>query len=86
MSRPAVGPTQPHFNGYRGSFLGLKRLRHDVEHVPSLSAEVKNEWRLASSPFACPRGADGDNTLMDKYFIQKVIKVNNTRSNFIAVW
>jgi len=35
----------------------------DAEHLPSSSAEVKNEWSLASSPFACRHGADGDNTL-----------------------
>jgi hypothetical protein len=65
--------------------LGLKWPGRDVEHLPSSSAEVKNEWSLVSSPFACPRAADGDNTLLDKYFIQKLVKVNNTRNIFIAM-
>jgi hypothetical protein len=63
-SGPAVGRTQPHFNWYRDSFLGLKWPERHVEHLPSSSAEVKNEWSLISSPFACPQGADGDNTLL----------------------
>jgi hypothetical protein len=38
------------YNGYRGSFQGLKRPGREVNHPPPSSAAVKNEWRCTSAP------------------------------------
>jgi hypothetical protein len=34
----------------KGSFLGVYQLRHDTDHSPLSSAEVKNEWSYISTP------------------------------------
>ena len=40
------------FNGYRGSFLGVKRPGRDADQLFPSSAEVENEWSHASAfPF-----------------------------------
>ena len=44
------------FGGYQGSFPGVKQLGCDFNHVPTFSAEVKNEWSYASTPPVCLRG------------------------------
>jgi hypothetical protein len=38
------------FIRYRGSFLGLKRPGHEVNHSPPFSANVKNEWTDTTTP------------------------------------
>jgi hypothetical protein len=45
VSRPALGPTQPLYNGYLGGpFSGGKaRPGRDADHSPPSSAEVENE-------------------------------------------
>jgi len=37
-------PTSIFFNGYRVTFPGVKRLRHEVQRSYPPSAEIKNEW------------------------------------------
>ena len=37
---------------------GVKRLEREVNHVPSSSAEVKNEWSYTSTPYICLHGVD----------------------------
>jgi hypothetical protein len=46
----ASGPTGPPFNGYWGSFSGLKRLVRDINHSASSSVEARNEWRYKLIP------------------------------------
>ena len=36
----------------------VKRLEREVNHVPSSSAEVKNEWSYTSTPYTCLHGVD----------------------------
>jgi hypothetical protein len=55
------GPPSPLFNGYRGSFLGIKQLGCAGDHLPPTSAEVKNEWSYNSAPI-CLHNMDGDNS------------------------
>ena len=47
-SRPASGLPSFHFNGYRGSVLGAKRLECEVNNSPPSSAEVKHKWSYTS--------------------------------------
>jgi hypothetical protein len=50
--RPGLG--QPSFlHGCRVSFPGLRQPRHQVNHSPPSSAEVKNEWSYTSTPPLC---------------------------------
>jgi hypothetical protein len=54
-------------NGYRGSFLGVKRIGRGVEHGLPTGAEVKNEWNYTSAPPICIHGVDRDNfTFFDR--------------------
>jgi len=48
------------FNGYRGSFLRVKRPVHDVNHSSPPSAVFWNEWSHAFAPPAYLHGVDGD--------------------------
>jgi len=45
-----LGPASLLFNGYRSTFPDGWLSRHDVEHLPLSSAEVKNEWSFTSTP------------------------------------
>ena len=53
-SRPVLWPTQllDHWvPGYRSQW--VKRQRHEADHSPASSAEVKNEWSYTSTlPYA----------------------------------
>jgi hypothetical protein len=44
------GPSSLLSNGYQGPFPWGKRPRHEVDHSPQPSAEVKNAWSYTSSP------------------------------------
>ena len=44
------GPHRLLFNGYRGSFRGLKRLEREVNHSSPSSVEDKKEWSYTSTP------------------------------------
>ena len=53
MSKPALGPTLPPIQFYRGSLSEVKRSGRDVDRSAPSSVEVKNEWSYASSsPYA----------------------------------
>jgi len=52
------GQPGPLFYGWRGSFPWVKRTGRDVDHSPSSSAEVKNEWSYNYSPPIRPRNVD----------------------------
>ena len=54
------GPRILLFNGYRGSFPGLKRAGREV-HSPAFSAGVKNEWSYTSVPSVHLHGVDRHN-------------------------
>jgi hypothetical protein len=48
-SRQALGPTHRPIRGHRGAVSPeLKRQRHEVEHLPSSNAEVKNGVAISS--------------------------------------
>jgi len=42
------------FTGYRGSFLGVRLLGHEVDRSPLSGIKVRNKWSCASSPFIWP--------------------------------
>jgi len=42
-SRPAVGPPSLLYNGYRVSFLGVKRSEPGIDHPPHLKPWLKKE-------------------------------------------
>jgi hypothetical protein len=48
------------FNGYLGSFLRVKQLRHEINHSPPFGAEVKHEWGYVSAPCTCLHGVGRD--------------------------
>jgi hypothetical protein len=51
MSRLALGPSQPPVQWVQGALsLGVKWLRHEADHSPPSSAEVKNAWSYTSTP------------------------------------
>jgi hypothetical protein len=51
MSRMVLGPTQPPIQWMPGSLsLGVKWLRHEADHSPPSSAEVKNASSYISTP------------------------------------
>ena len=49
----------PHSSGYRRSFLLVKRPGRDVNHSPSSSTKVKNEWSCSTAVPVGPYGVDG---------------------------
>jgi hypothetical protein len=55
--RPDSGPSLL-FHGYWGFLPGVKRPRCEVDHSPSYSVEVKNEWSNTSNPV---HGVERDN-------------------------
>jgi hypothetical protein len=50
MPSQALGPTQPHFNGYWGSFLEVRLPQHEHDHSPKSTVEVKNDYNYSSTP------------------------------------
>jgi hypothetical protein len=50
--RPALGSTQPPIRAMDtgGSFPRVKRLEHEADHSPPVSAEVKKIWIYTSTP------------------------------------
>jgi hypothetical protein len=56
----AVGSAQ----GTGVLFWEVKRPGHGVEHSPSFTAKVKNEWIYTSFPPTCLYGADGENYVL----------------------
>jgi hypothetical protein len=48
------------FSGYRGSFSGVKREGHEIDHLRPSSAEV-SEWSCTSAPLVYLLGMDSDN-------------------------
>ena len=46
LSRPALGDNPASYTMGTGSFLGVKKLGHDVDHTPLSSAEVKEGVEL----------------------------------------
>jgi hypothetical protein len=50
VSRPILGPTQPHLQWVPGApFLGVKRPGREADHSPPSSAEV-NSWSSTFTP------------------------------------
>jgi hypothetical protein len=50
-SRTDLGPTQPPIQWVPWALsLGVKRPKHEADHSPPSSAEVKNEWSYTSNP------------------------------------
>jgi hypothetical protein len=51
LSRPALGPTQPHIQWVPEAFSsGVKRHGREADHSPPTSAEVKKMWIYTSTP------------------------------------
>ena len=58
MSRPTLGPTQHPIQWVPRLFPGSNRLESEVNHLPSSSADVKNEWSHTYSPSIRLHGVD----------------------------
>ena len=56
-SKLALG-SLPRVNWYRNSFLEVKRAAHYSNHSPSISTDVKNEWRYTSTSPTYLHGVD----------------------------
>ena len=48
------------FNGYRGTFRGVKCLGCDSDRAPVSTTNVKNEWKNMSASHVYQRGVDRD--------------------------
>ena len=48
------------FNGYHGSFLGVKWQKHEDNRSAPSSAQLKNDWSYTSTPLVCLHGIDWD--------------------------
>ena len=48
-SRPALGPSQPPVQRIHGFFLRNKAVSREDDHLPSSSADDKNEWSCLHS-------------------------------------
>jgi hypothetical protein len=59
-TRAPLGPTQPPVRWIPGFYEGVKLLGRDVDHSPSPSGEVKNEWSYTSNPAVCFHGLNRD--------------------------
>jgi hypothetical protein len=66
-------PTSLLFDGYRGSFLGIRaqHLGHAVDHSLPSSAEVKKEWSYTTAPPIWLHSMDRDNSA---FYPRKIIK------------
>ena len=49
------------YSGYQGSFLVVKQLECEVNHLSPSSARVRIEWRCASIPLSCLHSMGRDN-------------------------
>jgi hypothetical protein len=49
-----IVPTNLLFSGYRDSFPEVKRPGYEVNHSVAASAEVKDDWKYASTPLCVP--------------------------------
>ena len=58
------GPPILLFNGFRGFFSGVKRPGRNVDHTPSSSAEIENEWSYTSTPAMLLPGLDSGNFIV----------------------
>ena len=52
------GPPSLLFNGYRGSFPGVKLPMRDVDHLRPSGAKTESEWSCTSTPSICLHGMD----------------------------
>jgi hypothetical protein len=59
--RPTLGPIQPPIQWTPGSFSGVKRPGHEVNHSHPSNSEVKNEWIYTSNSLIRFNGVDGKN-------------------------
>jgi hypothetical protein len=59
--RVALGPTHLLLNGYRGTFLGVKRPGREFNHSPPSTAEVNNDCYYISAYPVCLHGVDKEN-------------------------
>jgi hypothetical protein len=62
------GPRSPLSNGYRGSFLRVKRRERAADHSPPSSAEGKNDQSYTSSLSVCLQGAHTHNPSFGVFF------------------
>jgi hypothetical protein len=54
-------PSSLIFNGYRGSYPGVKRPGREVKSSPLFSAKVKSEWRYTYTATICLYSVDREN-------------------------
>ena len=71
------GPSSLAFNGYRGSFQGVKRLGRAVDHSPPSSAEVNNEWSCTSTDPIRLHGVDRRKSVPHTYWVWCLTQLRN---------
>ena len=65
-----LGSTQRPVQGYRVTFLGLKRPEPEVYHSSLSSAEVKNEWSCTSARPTCLHDVNGEHVYLLPFWLQ----------------
>jgi hypothetical protein len=65
-----LGPPGLLFNGYWGSFLGVKWLWCEVNHSLPSSAKVKNEWNYTFIPLYAFMAWTGT-ALLDRFYLKQ---------------
>jgi hypothetical protein len=66
--------------GTGGSLPGVKRLGLEVNHSPSPSAKVKNEWSTTSTPPTCLHGVDRENFTFTSFLTSALPKGQGSAS------
>ena len=67
--------TQPPVQGYRSTFLGLKRPEPEVYHSSLSSVEVKYEWSCTSARPICLHDVDGEQVYLVHFWLQITRKI-----------
>ena len=75
---PTLGSTPSLIiNGFQDSSQGITRPRHDVDHSPPPTAEIRNKWRHTSTSFIClPRMHTDNFTFVAYHQFQQPILYN----------
>jgi hypothetical protein len=79
VSRPALGPTQPHVQRLPGALSStVNRPVREANHLPPSDAEVKNAWSYTSTP----RILIHDVVLGQTGYLLKLFYLVKQRNNF----
>jgi len=65
-------PPSRQFNGYQGSFSGVRRLEREIDRSPPCSAEQKHEWSCTFVVVICFDGGTGEKKLSFILFVRRL--------------